>query len=282
MITTAPTTPIPLPLWPEGTAFGPSVVPPTLTRYDPPEGQSSGASFVVCPGGGYVVLADHEAAPVAEWLASLGITAYVLHYRLGPHSRHPDMLHDAARAMRTVRAQTQREGRDPNRIGILGFSAGGHLAATLATHFEAGDPDAADPLARVSSRPDLAVLVYPVITLEEPHGHAWCRNQLLGDETAETEMVAFLSNHHQVTPETPPTFLVHSADDDGVPPENSLLMALALSAARVPFELHLYERGGHGYGLGGNDPVLRTWPDRCRDWLRGQGFLPPPASAGER
>ena len=263
----------PQPLWPAETAFGPSVVSPTLTRYDPLREQDSGASFVVCPGGGYVGLADHEAAPVAEWLASLGITAFVLHYRLGPHSRHPDMLDDAARAVQTVRAQAQREGRDPNRIGILGFSAGGHLAATLATHFMPGDPDAADPLARVSSRPDLAVLVYPVITLEEPHGHAWCRSQLLG-ETVDNEMVAFLSNHHQVTLETPPMFLVHSADDDGVPPENSLLMALALSAAHVPFELHLYERGGHGYGLGGEDPVLRTWPDRCRDWLRGRGFLP--------
>lgn len=260
--------PIPLPLWPEGTAFGPSVAPPTLTRYDPPPGQANGASVVVCPGGGYTVHADHEGAPVADWLAALGITAFVLHYRLGPHSRHPAMLEDAARAVRTVRAL---DGLDPTRVGILGFSAGGHLASTLATRFAAGDPDAADPVGRVSSRPDLAILLYPVITLHPPFGHAWSQTQLLGPD-APTDLIASLSSDTQVTPDTPPTFLMHTAEDDGVPPENSLLFALALSAARVPFELHVYERGAHGVGLGGDDPVLKTWPDRCAAWLRGHGF----------
>ena len=271
-------TPTPVPLWPESTAFGPSVVPPTLTRYDPPSGQASGASVVVCPGGGYTGHADHEGAPVAAWLTTLGITAFVLHYRLGPHSRHPDMLHDAAMAVRTVRAAA---GLDAGRVGILGFSAGGHLASTLATHFEAGDPNAPDPLDRLSSRPNLAILLYPVITLEAPHGHAWSRTQLLGED-APADLIASLSNHKQVTPDTPPTFLLHTAEDEGVPPENSLLFALALAGARVPFELHVYERGAHGIGLGGEDPVLSTWPDRCADWLRGRGFTRPHTSSGSR
>ena len=264
-------TPQPAPLWPDATPFGPSVVPPTLTRYDPAPGQAVGASIVVCPGGGYTGHADHEGTPVAEWLTTLGITAFVLHYRLGPHSRHPDMLRDAARAVQTVRAS---EGLDAGRVGILGFSAGGHLASTLATHFEAGDPDAADPLNRLSSRPDLAILLYPVITLELPVGHVWSRTQLLGEDAPE-DLIASLSNHKHVTPDTPPTFLLHTAEDEGVPPENSLLFALALARSRVPFELHVYERGAHGIGLGGDDPVLSTWPARCADWLRGRGFRTP-------
>ena len=262
-------TPTPQPLWPSSASFAENVTPPTLTRYDPPEGEKTGASVVVCPGGGYGMLADHEGKDVALWLNTLGITAFVLHYRLGPHSRHPAMLDDAARAVRTVRGSA--EDLDPGRVGILGFSAGGHLVSTLATHFEAGDPAATDPLNRFSSRPDLAILVYPVISMQEPHGHGGSRQNLLGADASE-ELAASLSNHRHVTLDTPPTFLVHTSDDAGVPAENSLLLALALLAADVPVELHLYESGPHGFGLAAGDPVLGTWPTHCAAWLRRHGF----------
>ena len=261
--------PAPQPLWPETAAFAENVTPPTLTRYDPPDGDRTGASIVVCPGGGYGMLAGHEGHDVALWLNTAGITAFVLHYRLGPHARHPAMLDDAARAVRTVRGLG--DGLDPRRIGILGFSAGGHLASTLATHFEAGDPSAMDPLGRFSSRPDLAVLIYPVISLQEPHGHGGSRHNLLGLDAPE-ELAASLSNHLHVTPDTPPTFLVHTSDDTGVPAENSLLLALALRGAGVPVELHLYESGPHGFGLAQGNPVLGTWPAHCAAWLRRHGF----------
>lgn len=243
-----------------------------LTAYLPPEGVVNGAAMIVCPGGGYVVLADHEGEPVAQWLNTLGVTAFVLRYRLAPQSRHPQMWEDAAQALRFVRSQAGEMGLNANRIGILGFSAGGHLASTLATHFDAGDADSPDPIERVSCRPDLAVLVYPVITLQEPFAHLGSRHNLLG-EAADPASVEDLSNHLRVSAQTPPCFLVHTAEDAGVPPENSLLMALALSAARVPFELHIYERGPHGFGLGGDDPILSDWPTRCAAWMTARGFL---------
>jgi acetyl esterase/lipase len=260
------------PLWPEGHFGAGDETPPipTLTLY--PAGTPNGAAMVVCPGGGYGGHADHEGEPVARWLNTLGVTCVVLRDRLGPQSRHPMMLEDAARAVRTVRARAEEWRVDPQRVGILGFSAGGHLASTLATHFQAGDPSAPDEVDRLSSRPDLAVLIYPVITLSDPHTHTGSRQNLLGDAPPE-DLVSLLSNETQVTAETPPTFLVHAADDGPVPPENSLLFALALSHYHVPFALHLYEKGGHGFGLGGNDPVLSAWPARCAEWLRGRGFL---------
>lgn len=266
-------------LWPDGVPGGlqTSGVPaPTLTAFMPPAGTANGASVIVCPGGGYVVLADHEADPVARWLTTLGITAFVLRYRLAPAARHPHMLEDAARAVRTVRAHASGWGLDPARIGVLGFSAGGHLCSMLATHFDAGEGASPDPVERVSSRPDLAILVYPVITLQGPHGHPWCRQCLLG-EHPDPAQVAHLSSEMQVAAQTPPMFLVHTADDD-VSCQNSLLMAQALSVSGVPFELHLYEKGGHGYGLAENDPILRTWPARCAEWLHARNFLKPVTS----
>jgi acetyl esterase/lipase len=256
------------PLWPEHTPINGPL--PTLTPVLPAE--PGGAAFVICPGGGYGFLAPHEGVPVGEWLASLGITAFVLHYRIAPHGRHPDQLNDAARAVRTVRANAVAWNLDPERIGVLGFSAGGHLASTIATHWTAGDPQASDPLDRVSSRPNAAVLIYPVITLEGPYAHAGSRDNLLGPEP-DPALVAALSNERQVNAQTPPTFLVHSADDLGVSCVNSFLFAQALAAHGVVVELQLYERGDHGYGMGGDDPLLRTWPDRCADWLRRRGFV---------
>jgi acetyl esterase/lipase len=242
---------------------------PTLTPYIPKE-KATGAAVIVCPGGGYSHLADHEGGPVAEWLNSVGITAFVLKYRIGPRYHHPAPLQDAARAIRLVRSRAAEWKLDPQRIGILGFSAGGHLASTIGTHFDLGVPDATDPIERVSSRPDLLVLIYPVITMGN-FTHAGSKKQLLGDNPS-AEMVTLLSNELQVTKDTPPTFLVHTANDAGVPVENSLHFAEALRKAGVPFEMHIYERGPHGFGLGGKDPVLSTWPTTCAAWLRLHGF----------
>ncbi|MFL6256279.1 MAG: alpha/beta hydrolase [Pyrinomonadaceae bacterium] len=269
----------PFPLWPQGVpgALGKEPLDvPTLTPYLAPKERATGAAIVICPGGGYQHLADHEGRPVAEWLNSIGVTAFVLKYRLGPRYHHPSMLQDAARAIRTVRARATELGLDPERVGILGFSAGGHLASTAGTHFDAGRPDATDPVERVSSRPSVMILIYPVITMREKT-HGGSKKNLLGDNPP-PELVALLSNEEQVTKETPPAFLVHTMNDSAVPVENTLMFVEALRRAGVPFELHLYERGPHGFGLGTArdgkpaDPVLSTWPAHCADWLRLHGF----------
>jgi acetyl esterase/lipase len=264
----------PIVLWPGGApgAVGNEASDiPTLTTYLPPKDKMTGAAIIVCPGGGYTHLADHEGRPVAEWLNSLGIAAFVLKYRLGPRYHHPSPMQDAARAIRTIRARAGEWGLDPQRIGILGFSAGGHVASTAGTHFEPGKPDATDAIERVSSRPNLMILIYPVITMKEKT-HAGSKKNLLGTEPT-AELVTLLSNEEQVTKETPPTFLVHTMTDTAVPVENSLLFLTALRKFGVPFEFHLYERGPHGFGLGQKDPILATWPDRCADWLRVHGFI---------
>src|SRR6266446_7052526 len=213
-------------LWPSGApgALGkePNDI-PTLTSYLASEEKATGAAVIVCPGGGYTHLADHEGRPVAEWLNTLGISAFVLKYRLGPRYHHPAPLEDAARAIRTVRARATEWHIDPKRIGILGFSAGGHVASTIGTHFDSGKPDAFDPIERVSSRPDLMILIYPVITMRE-FAHAGSRRMLLGENPL-ANLVVWLSNEAQVTKETPPAFLVHTSNDPTVPVENSLQFA---------------------------------------------------------
>jgi acetyl esterase/lipase len=264
-------------LWPDGApgAKGddPKLDVPTITVYLPPTDKANGSSVVVCPGGGYGGLAmDHEGKQVADWLNGLGVSAFVLKYRLGPRYHHPAMLQDAGRAIRTVRAQSKEWNLDPKRVAILGFSAGGHLASTAGTHFDAGKADATDPVERESSRPDRMILAYPVIALATPYAHVGSRRNLLGDNPP-AELVSSLSNETQVSPETPPTFLVHTNADTGVPPENSLLFALALRKAKVPLELHIFEKGRHGLGLGGGEPAFSEWPRLCENWLKNQGFL---------
>lgn len=261
-------------LWPSGVP-GPSesleTQWPSLTVHLPPGGKATGAAVVVCPGGGYQHLAPHEAEPVAQWLNTLGITAFVLRYRLAPSAHYPAMLDDATRAIRTVRARADTWGLDPSRIGILGFSAGGHLASLVTTCFSEGDPDSDDPVERVSSRPDASVLIYPVITMEDPYGHTGSRANLLGSDP-DPRKVSELSTNLRVTPQTPPVFLAHSADDAAVPCENSLLMAEALRRNGVACDLHIYEKGGHGFGLAAEDPLVGTWTDVCGAWLRVRGF----------
>lgn len=239
---------------------------PFLVKSDSPS-----SAVVVCPGGGYSHLSDiKEGSDVAKWLNSLGISAFVLKYRLGMRYHQPNQLLDAARALRTVRANAKKWNVDPDRVGILGFSAGGHLASTLGTHFDNGKSDAADEIDRVSSRPDLMILIYPVITMGK-FTHKGSKTNLLGDNPT-SDLVMQYSNELHVTGETPPTFMVHSVADPAVPVENSLMFAEALRNAGVPFEIHLYERGPHGFGMAPADSILSTWTARCADWLGVHGF----------
>ncbi len=247
----------------------------TLSVY--PAASPTGAAMVIFPGGGYQALAPHEGEAVALWLNGLGITGFVVKYRLAPKHRHPDMLNDAARAVRTVRARAREWGVDTNRIGVMGFSAGGHLASTISTHFDAGNAASDDPIEWASSRPDLSVLAYPVISMDV-QAHSGSRGNLLG-ENPPRELVEFLSSHKQVTTETPPTFLFHTADDGAVPVANALMYADALAAAGVAFELHVYEHGRHGVGLATDDPILSTWTRRCADWLARREFAAMPRHA---
>jgi acetyl esterase/lipase len=263
-------------LWPDGApgaAGTEDVDKPTLTLYPASEERSTATAVVVCPGGGYRNLAmDHEGVQIARWLNSIGVGAFVLKYRLGPRYHHPAPLDDAQRALRYVRLHAEEFGADPDRVGIWGFSAGGHLASTAATHFDRGDANASEPIDRMNARPDFAILGYPVISFTTEYTHQGSRRHLLGDNP-DPKLVELLSNEKQVTAETPPTFLFHTNEDSGVPPENSVLFYLALRKAGVPAELHIYERGRHGVGLAPTDLVLSSWPRRLADWLYSRGLL---------
>jgi acetyl esterase/lipase len=200
------------------------------------------------------------------------VAAFVLLYRLGPRYHHPIELGDAQRALRLVRFHAADYGVDPGKIGIWGFSAGGHLASTTGTHFDAGEAGAADPIDRMGSRPDFMILSYPVISFITPYVHRGSMRNLLG-ENPDPKLAASLSNETQVTPQTPPTILFHTNGDTGVPPENSVLFYLALRKAGVPAEMHIYERGEHGVGLALVDPILSSWPGRLEAWMRLHGWM---------
>ena len=262
-------------LWPAGAPGALGTAPedqPSITPFVLPKGSGSGTAVVICPGGGYQMLAiDKEGYAFAKWLNGLGVSAFVLKYRLGPRYHHPIELGDAQRAIRTVRSRAAEYGLQPDRIGIMGFSAGGHLASTAGTHFDAGNASAADAIDRASSRPDFMVLCYPVISFGT-FAHVGSRKNLLGDNP-DPLLVENLSNELQVTTDTPPTFLFHTTTDGAVPVENSVMFYSALRKAGVPAELHIYERGPHGVGLALSDPVLATWPARLADWLKVHGWL---------
>lgn len=248
---------------------------PTITPYLPSGGSPSATGVVVFPGGGYGHLAvDHEGEQVARWLNSIGVAAFVVRYRLGPTYRTPVMLQDAQRAIRTVRARSAEWGVSPERVGVIGFSAGGHLASTTGTHFADELPVVGDAVDGVSPRPDFMMLIYPVITMQAAYTHRGSRSNLLG-EAAEDSAVWSMSNELQVTPTSPPTFLVHSTDDAGVPVENSLLMYRALREAGVPVEMHIYETGRHGFGLALENPLLATWSELAANWMRSHGWVAP-------
>lgn len=246
---------------------------PTLTLYPPVNPGSTGTAVIVAPGGSYSILAiNHEGRQVASWLNSLGVTAFVLKYRLGPRYHHPIQLGDAQRAMRLVRSRATQLGIQPNRIGFMGFSAGGHLASTVGTHFDAGNSKSSDPVDRVSCRPDFLVLAYPVISFVAPYSHSQSQQNLLGPD-ADMKLREELSNELHVTPQTPPTFLFSTTTDKTVPPQNSVAFYLALLNAGVPAELHIFQKGPHGVGLDLADPVLGQWPTLLANWMRARGLL---------
>ena len=266
----------PVPLWPDGApgALGTNANDiPTLTAYLPDAANTTGAAMVICPGGAYMHLAPHEGNDYALWLNQHGVTCFVLKYRLGTSGyRHPAMLNDASRAVRWVRAHADEFKVDAHRVGIMGSSAGGHLAATLLTHFDAGDANAADAIERQGSRPDLGVLCYPVISMGE-FTHKGSKESLLG-KNPDPELVQLLSNELQVTTNTPPCFLWTTFEDTAVPIENTLLFAAALQRNHVPFDLHVYQKGGHGMGLKDKPPFVNPhpWAGDCLFWLKMQKF----------
>lgn len=263
-------------LWPEGApgALGDKEKDkPKIVLHQPD--QANKTAVVICPGGGYGGLAmGHEGKDIAAWLNKLGVTAVVLDYRhRGKGYGHPAPMQDVQRALRTVRAIAEQWKIAADRIGIIGFSAGGHLASTAVTHFDQGNPESSDPVERVSCRPDFAMLCYPVIALDEPHTHRGSQKNLLGEDPPK-ELVRSLSNEKQVTNKTPPTFLFHTTEDKAVKPENSVEFYLALRRAGVPAELHVFERGRHGVGLATAQDATRAWPQLCENWLRLRDLLP--------
>lgn len=265
-----------IPLW-EGAAPGAQGTEdrdiPTITVYPAYNSQRTGTAVVLAPGGGYVNLAtNHEGRQVANYLNSLGITTFVLQYRLGPRYHHPIELGDAQRAIRLVRARASAFGIQPGRVGMMGFSAGGHLASTTGTHFDAGNPQAADPVDRENCRPDFLILGYPVISFTATYTHQGSRTALLGNDP-DPKLVEDLSSELRVTPQTPPAFLFTTTADTGVPAENSIAFYLALKKAGVPAELHVFEKGPHGVGLDFQDPVEGVWPVLLANWLRSRGLL---------
>jgi acetyl esterase/lipase len=246
---------------------------PTLTYYSPVTPSETRTAVIVAPGGSYRFLAsNHEGRQVANWLNAMNVTAFVLKYRLGPRYHHPIELGDAQRAIRLVRSRAAEFGIAPDRIGIMGFSAGGHLASTAETKFDAGNAGAPDPVDCVSSRPDFAILGYPVISMSAASTHQGSATNLLG-ENASAKLREELSGELHVTPQTPPTFLFSTSEDTLVPPENSVAFYLALHKAGVPAELHVFEKGPHGVGLDLGDPSTGEWPALLRNWLRVRGLL---------
>ncbi|GIW92072.1 MAG: alpha/beta hydrolase [Pirellulaceae bacterium] len=269
--------PVEMLLWPGGAPGALGTEPkdqPKLIRYLPEEEKACGTALVILPGGGYGHLAmDHEGHQIARWCNQMGCAGFIVDYRhRNKGYGHPAPLQDAQRAIRTVRAHAQQWGIRADRIGVIGFSAGGHLASCTAVFFDEGRKDAEDPIERVSSRPDFAILCYPVIGFGEPYGHTGSQRNLLGPD-ATPERVAALATHRHVRSDSPPTFLWHTTEDAGVPVENSVHFYLALRAKGVPCELHVFEKGRHGLGLARGAGPAERWPELCQAWLQQHGLL---------
>lgn len=273
----------PIRLWPQDAPGSRGQEPhdiPTLTPFFPDEKTSTGAAILICPGGGYGHLAPHEGEDYALFLNTLGIAAFVLQYRLGSHAyRHPAMLQDATRAIKTIRARATEWNLDKTKIGIMGSSAGGHLAATLLTHYDEGVPDSPDVIEHESSRPDLGILCYAVISMNEEIGHAGSRQNLLG-ENPSPELIKVLSNELHVNAQTPPCFVWHTWEDKGVKLENSLEFIAALQRHDVPFDFHVYQKGSHGIGLADKPPFQNAhpWSRDLKFWLHEQKYFSLPLS----
>lgn len=272
-------------LWPEGVPGAKSIGPeksvdgrvsnvsePTLTVYGPAAGMANGTAVVICPGGGYVRLSvDHEGTNYANWLASLGVTSFVLKYRMKEFG-HPAPLQDVLRAVRLVRSRAAEWGLNPARIGVIGSSAGGHLAASAGTLFDHALGRTGAALDAISARPDFMILLYPVITMEGAVVHAGSRKALLGDAPSPA-LLHLMSVETQVSAATPPTLLIHTQADKSVPVENSILFYQALTRAGVPAEMLLFEQGGHGVGLRSGLGTTSDWPRRAEEWLRDRKLL---------
>ncbi len=248
------------------------VIKPALEVYLPSKKNATGQAVVICPGGGYWILAyDWEGTDIAKWLNSQGIAAIVLKYRLptsnGNKVPHLSPLMDAQRAIRTTRHNAVKWNINPDQVGIMGFSAGGHLASTAGTHYDSGDPAAPDPIEKLSSRPDFMILMYPVITFSHDFMHSGSMNALLGEDPTD-ELKKEYSNELHVTPDTPPAILILASDDKAVPPQNSILFYKALIKNNVPSEMHIYPEGGHGFSLAVGKPHLEHWPEVCMEWLK--------------
>ncbi|HJV78197.1 MAG TPA: alpha/beta hydrolase [Paludibacter sp.] len=247
---------------------------PTIEVYPAPADKNTGTAVVICPGGGYYGLSFiGEGSQIAKWLNSLGITAFVLKYRLPDDvimkNKSIGPMQDGQRAMRIVRSRAKEWGINPQKIGIIGFSAGGHLASTISTHYNEKVYQSSDT---TSARPDFSLLIYPVISMDSTITHMGSRQSLLGNNPA-PELVKHFSNELQVTGKTPPAFMVHSIDDGAVPVQNSIRYAMAMREHAVPCELHIYEHGGHGYSLAPWGGTHSAWPEACRKWLEVNGFL---------
>jgi acetyl esterase/lipase len=285
-----------IPIWPEGV---PGAIPnggperildggrienihnPTLTLYLAPNGVSTGTAVIVCPGGSYARLAfEHEGRAVAEWLNSIGVSAFLLKYRLREYG-HPAPLRDVLRSVRLLRDGAAKWRIEPQRIGVIGFSAGGHLAATAGTLFDAPEGRTGAPIDTISARPDFIIAIYPVITFRPPYAHEGSKTSLLGPNLS-AGMIDRLSADLQVSANSSPTFLVHGGEDKSVPPENSVLFFLALRKAGVPVEMHMYQSGGHGFGLAAGQPLVSDWPRRAADWMAARGLLKAPTTASKQ
>src|SRR4029077_8429277 len=246
---------------------------PTLTVFRAVARQGGVTSVIVAPGGGYVNLSmDKEGRQIASWFNAMGVTAFVLKYRLGPRYHHPIELGDAQRAIRLVRSRAMQFGVAPDRIGMMGFSAGGHLAATAGTRSDDGNASATDEVDRASSRPDFLILAYPVISFDPAIAHAGSVRSLLGENPAPA-LLQELSAELHVSGKTPATFLFSTNADTAVPSENSVRFYLELRQAKVPAEMHIFENGPHGVGLDLGDPALSLWPTLLTNWLRGRALL---------
>ncbi len=276
-------TPVTIKLWEKGAPGTPATKPQDepILLMTPPVSSAVAVptAVIILPGGGYGGLAmDHEGSQIADWYNNMGVTAFILKYRMhGTGHMHPVPMMDGQRAIRTVRARAKEWNIDPTRIGVMGFSAGGHLASTLGTHFDAGDTKNDDPIERVGCRPDFLILCYPVISTTADYAHKGSVRNLLGPNPA-PKLLENLSNDKQVTPETPPTFIFQTSEDTGVPAENCIAFYLALHKAGAPAEMHIFESGPHGVGLAKDRGATSKWPELCQAWLKAHGWLKP---AGE-
>lgn len=246
---------------------------PTITVYLPPKEKATGTAVIICPGGGYAYLAiETEGDDIAKWLNKLGIAGIVLKYRLPSDmimkNKSIGPLQDAQEAFRIVRRNAEKWGINENKIGVIGFSAGGHLASTISTHYNEKVYESDN----TNCRPDFSILIYPVISMKSELTHSGSRENLLG-KNPDQDLINHFSNDLQVNKDTPPAFLVHSADDKTVPVKNSINYFIALNKFNIPAELHIYEKGGHGYGLGRGTGTETAWPEACKNWLKARGLL---------